>query len=220
MTRSAAGGVAPEPATRARIWIAAAIAGAIVIAAVAAAARVGQTPAQAPPVIADLGGDFELSGAGGARVRLQDYRGRIILLFFGYTHCPDVCPTSLVTLKQAVEGLGKSGDQTQVIMVSIDPQRDSPDHVAQYVRYFDPQFVGLSGTRDEIDKVARQYRVFYRPGDALRQGEYLISHSAYVYALDRQGRVRALHGAEARPAEITETARQLLQESGRSRKEQ
>lgn len=219
MTRSAAGGVAPEPATRARIWIAAAIAGAIVIAAVAAA-RIGQAPAQAPPVIADLGGDFELSGAGRARVRLQDYRGRIVLLFFGYTHCPDVCPTGLYTLKQAVEGLGKSGDQAQVIMVSVDPQRDSPDHLAQYMRYFDPRFVGLSGTPEEVDKVARQYRVFYRRGDSTRQGEYLVSHSAYVYALDRQGRVRALHGAEVKPAEITETVRQLLREPGGARKEQ
>ncbi len=195
--------------------MAAVLVGAILIAA-AAAVRVGGTPSPALPVIADLGGDFDLAGAGGARVRLQDYRGRVVLLFFGYLHCPDVCPASLVTLKQVVEGLGSSADQTQVIMVSVDPQRDSPDDLAQYMRYFHPQFVGLGGTPQEIEKVARQYRVFYRPGDSMRPGEYSVSHSAYVYALDRQGRVRALHGAEAKPEEITETVRQLLRESGRS----
>ena len=158
------------------------------------------------PVMAELGGDFELATAGGKRVRLQDYRGRAVLLFFGYMHCPDVCPTTLATLKQATE---KLGDRVQVIMVSVDPQRDSPDELAQYVRYFDARFVGLSGTDGEIERVARQYRAF-RQKEQTSAGGYTVSHSGYVYLLDQQGKVRALFGAGASESEIADGVRQLL----------
>jgi protein SCO1 len=158
------------------------------------------------PVMTELGGDFELAAAGGKRVRLQDYRGRAVLLFFGYLHCPDVCPTTLATLKQATE---KLGDRVQVIMVSVDPQRDSPDDLAQYVRYFDARFVGLSGTESEVDRVARQYRAF-RQKEPSSAGGYSVSHSGYVYLLDREGKVRALFGSGASDAEIADGVRQLL----------
>lgn len=213
MTASAAGPIALS-AKRAGTWkVAVAIAAVFVIAAAVAALslRTPVDPPDTPPVIAGLGGDFELAGAAGTRVRLQDFRGRVVLLFFGYTHCPDVCPTTLLALKQAQDGLGPSADQPQVLMVSVDPRRDPPDQLADYVHFFDPRFVGLSGTPEEIDKVARQYRVFYRPGGT--GGRDSVAHSGYIYALDRAGRVRALLGAEAKPAQIGETVRQLLRES-------
>jgi protein SCO1 len=171
---------------------------------IAVAACSGPNPSL--PVISDLGGDFELAAAGGKRVRLQDYRGRPVLLFFGYTHCPDVCPTTLVTLKQAAE---KLQHRVQVIMVSVDPERDSPDELAQYVRYFDPRFVGLSGSADEVDRVARQYRVYRQKERAAADG-YSVSHSGYVYLLDQHGKVRALFGAGASEAEIADGVRRLL----------
>jgi protein SCO1 len=170
-------------------------------------AGVGRSPAS--PVIADLGGDFELSRAGGARVRLQDYRGRVVLLFFGYTHCPDVCPTALHTLKLAMEELSEAIEQVQVIMVTVDPERDSPEHLEQYVRYFHPRFVGLSGTTQQIDRVAQQYRVHHQRGYSA-PGGYSVSHSGYIYLLDKRGRVRALLGAGAKQAEIADGVRQLL----------
>jgi protein SCO1 len=174
------------------------------IALILAAACSGPNPSR--PVIPDLGGDFELSAAGGKRVRLQDYRGRPVLLFFGYTHCPDVCPTTLVTLKQATE---KLADRVQVIMVSVDPDRDSPEELGRYVAHFDARFVGLSGTAGEIDRVAREYRV-YRQKEPAAGGGYSVSHGGYVYLLDQQGRVRALFGAGASDAEIADGVRELL----------
>lgn len=163
------------------------------------------------PVMADLGGDFELSRAGGARVHLRDYRGRAVLLFFGYTHCPDVCPTSLYNLKGALEKLGTAAGEVQVIMVTVDPQRDTPDALEQYVRYFHPQFVGLSGTAREIEQVARQYRVHYQNNASPSAGGN-VSHSAYIYLLDRRQQVRAVFGADAKSVEIVDGVRQALQE--------
>lgn len=169
--------------------------------------------AHALPVIADVGGDFELSRAGGARVYLHDYRGRIVLLAFGYTYCPDVCPTTLSTLKVAMDDLGKAADRVQVVMVTVDPERDTAEHLEQYVRYFHPQFVGLSGTTQEIAQVARQYRVHYQKGQSLPGGGYQVSHSAHIYLLDTEGRLRTLLSAGARHAEIADGVRQLLQEA-------
>jgi len=173
-------------------------------------AGVGPSPlSPALPVIADLGGDFELSRAGGARTRLQDYRGQVVLLFFGYTRCPDVCPTTLSALKLAVEELGKATEQVQVIMVTVDPERDSPEHLEQYVRYFHPRFVGLSGTTQQIDRVAQQYRVHHQRGQP-EPGGYSVSHGGYIYLLDKQGRVRALFGVGAKQADIADGVRRLL----------
>lgn len=179
------------------------------------ALRAQTEPSRPPalPVIADVGGDFELSRAGGKRVRLQDYRGRVVLLFFGYTYCPDVCPTSLYTLKVAIDDLGQAADQVQVIMITVDPERDSPDHLQQYAHYFHPQFLGLGGTTDEIEKAARQYHVYHENGKSLSGGGYLVNHSAYLYLLDKQGKVRALFGAGAKPGDLADGVRQLLQEA-------
>jgi protein SCO1 len=186
-------------------------------AAIVFALHVGAVRAPAPlPVIADLGGDFELARSGGTPVRLHDYRGKVVLLFFGYAHCPDVCPMTLQTLKLAMGELGQAAAQVQVIMVSVDPERDTPELLEQYVRYFDPRFLGLSGTTERIDRVARQYRV-YRQKAPSAAGGYSVSHSPYVYLLDRQGRIRALFGDASRQAEIADGVRRLLADSVASR---
>ncbi len=164
------------------------------------------------PVMTGIGGDFELSRAGGARVHLHDFRGRPVLLFFGYTHCPDVCPSTLYNLKLAMDLLGGAASRVQVIMVTIDPERDLPDELERYVQYFRPQFLGLSGSAQEIDTVARQYRV-YRQKDETPSGER-ISHSAYVYLLDGRQQVRAVFSGSARPADFAEGVQQLLAETG------
>lgn len=213
MTACAAGTTALTVRRR-RNWIlAVAIGVAVAIAAATMALRGGVHPvADAPAALAGIGGDFELAGGAGSRVRLADYRGRLVILFFGYTHCPDVCPTTLLALRQAMDGLGGAAAQVQVIMVSVDPRRDPPDALASYVHFFDARFVGLSGTSEEVDRVARQYKVFYRQGDAGGGASYSVAHSGYLYALDRQGRVRTLLGAGAKPAEIGAALQQLLGE--------
>jgi len=214
MTAGAGATTAPGPGRRPTRILAWTIGGAIAIAIVAAtmALRASVQPPAGPPVLSGVGGDFELASAAGRRVRLADYRGQVVVVFFGYTHCPDVCPTTLLSVRQAVNELGAAARQVRVIMVSIDPLRDTPDALSAYVRFFDASFVGLSGTVEEIEQVARQYHVFHRQGDA-SGGAYTVAHSAFLYALDRQGRTRLLLGAEAKPAEIGAAVRQLLGES-------
>lgn len=163
------------------------------------------------PVMSEIGGDFELTRAGGARVRLRDYHGRAALLFFGYTHCPDVCPTALYTLKTVMDELGSAADAVTVAMITVDPQHDTPEHLDEYVRYFHPRFVGLGGTGPDIEKVAGQYRVYYRDESA-PAGER-VAHSAYVYLLDRRQRVRAVFASGAGAADIAESVREVLKEA-------
>lgn len=198
---------------RAKPLLLGAIAPVLVLAGALVAFHAGRsTISPSLPVIADVGGDFELSRGGGARASLRDYRGRVVLLFFGYTHCPDVCPTTLYTLKLALDELGKAAGQVQVIMITVDPERDSPEHLEQYVRFFHPQFVGLSGTMKQTDQVAQRYRVHHQRGQPV-PGGYSMSHSGYTYLLDKQGRVRALFGAGAKQTELADSVRQLLQET-------
>lgn len=204
--------VIPAPTKRMRFFFAAAVALVMVVIGgflAIHASKEKASHAPALPVIADLGGDFELTRTDGARVRLQDYRDKVVLLFFGYTFCPDLCPMSLYTLKLAVEELGKTADRVQVIMVTVDPERDNPKHLAEYLQYFHPKFVGLSGTPGEIQRVARQYHVQYQK-NPLPTGGYSMSHSSFIYLLDGTERVRALFGAGVKEAEIVDGVRHLL----------
>ena len=144
-----------------------------------------QSPQPAP--------DFELTTEGGKRVRLSDFRGKIVLLFFGYTFCPDVCPTTMRELARAMEILGpKKASQIQVIMISVDPDRDTPEHLAEYVRAFNPSFIGLTGTPEEIAEVATMYGIYYEKREGTVATGYLVDHTASVTAIDRDGYVKVL----------------------------
>ena len=162
------------------------------------------------PVLADIGTDFELTAADGARIRLKDYRDRIVIVFFGYTSCPDVCPTGLYTLKQVMDKLGKDSGQVQVLLITVDPERDSAERLREYVGHFHPGFIGLTGTLKEITGVANAYLTEFRKEPPLPGGGYQVSHSAFFYLLDRQGRVRALHDPTSTPAQIAADVRSLL----------
>jgi len=161
------------------------------------------------PVLADIGGDFELTGSGGTHIALKNYRGQVVILFFGYTYCPDVCPTSMYTLKRAMDLLGPVSEQVQVLMVTVDPERDSADHLQKYVSHFHPRFIGLSGKPKEIDRVAKAYLVHYEK-DASIGATYLVGHSAFFYLLDQQGRVRVLHDPRSTPENIAADVQRLL----------
>ena len=134
-----------------------------------------------------VGGPFMLVDHTGSPRSDADFRGRLMLVYFGFTYCPDLCPTDLQAITQAVDGLGPRGEQIQPIFVTLDPERDTPQHLAEYVPLFHPRLVGLTGEAAAIRAAARAYKVFYEK-IATGAGEYTIDHSGFVYLLDRDGR--------------------------------
>ena len=146
----------------------------------------GTTYAEPYPVAPD----FELARANGNVFQLSEQRGRIVMLFFGYTSCPDVCPTTMAELNQALGELGSQADQVQVIFVTVDPQRDTPERVQEYVNHFNPSFIGLSGSEAELSKVWGEYGVFRQIVEGKSAAGYLVDHTARVTLIDQQGNLR------------------------------
>jgi protein SCO1/2 len=137
---------------------------------------------------ADYGKTLELTDHSGQPRRLEDFRGKAVVVSFGFTHCPDVCPTTLADLAQAVKSLGPQAEQVQVLFVTVDPERDTRDVLAKYVTAFDPRFLGLYGDAAATQRVAKEFKVYYekrKVGDT-----YSVDHSGQSYVVDRQGRLR------------------------------
>lgn len=158
---------------------------------------------------ADYAKSFALNDHHGQPRTLADFRGKVVTVFFGYTQCPDVCPTTLASMSQVVKGLGPDGDRVQVLFVTIDPERDTPALLAEYVPLFDERFLGLHGTAEQIAATAKDFRVFYRKSGDL-EGHYTVDHSTGTYLFDPQGRLRlyARHGED--PAVIAADIKALL----------
>jgi protein SCO1/2 len=135
-----------------------------------------------------VGGPFTLTDQDGRSRSLEDFRGRLVLLYFGFTYCPDVCPTDLMSVGNLIRSLGREGDQLQPVFVTLDPARDKPEVLRAYVASFHPRFVALTGTEDEIRRIATSYKVFFEKVRPPGVNTYLIDHSAYVFLLDREGR--------------------------------
>ena len=150
------------------------------------------------PAAAAPGGDFALTDHDGNPFRLEQLRGKVVLLLFGYTSCPDVCPTGLAAMAQVLDGLGPARERVRGLFVTLDPARDTLARLRRYVRYFDPAITGLSGSEQEIDVVARRYRVRYRRMESLGEN-YPVDHSANLYLIDADGRLAAIvpHGMPA-----------------------
>jgi protein SCO1 len=139
---------------------------------------------------ADFGRNFELTGADGKPHKLADFKGKLVVVFFGFTQCPDVCPTTLAQMAQAVKKLGPDGDRVQVVFITVDPERDSPAVLAQYVPAFDPRFIGLYGNAEQTAKTAREFKVFFEKVSGKSAGSYSIDHTAASYVFDTSGRLR------------------------------
>ena len=137
---------------------------------------------------ADWGRDFRLTDADGRERTLADFRGKYVMVFFGFVYCPVVCPTVLYTAAEARKGLGVDGERVQVIVVTLDPERDTPAQTREYARAFDPSFIGLWGTPERIKEVAKEFRVFYQKVPT--GNSYTIDHTALTYVFDPQGRLR------------------------------
>lgn len=135
-----------------------------------------------------IGGPFALTDGQGRAVTDRDFRGRFLLVYFGYTFCPDVCPTTLNQVAGALDRLGDKATAVQPLFISIDPQRDTPKVVGDYAAAFSPRIVGLTGTPDQIAAVAREYRVYYAAQRADATGAYSVDHSSILYLMDRAGR--------------------------------
>lgn len=141
-----------------------------------------QSPQPAP--------DFKLTANHGKIVSLKDFEGKLVMLYFGYTFCPDVCPATLSELGGALDLLGKQAQDVQVIMISVDPERDSPEMLAEYVAHFDPSFLGVTGTAEEIAQVATLYGIFYEAHEGTEATGYLVDHTATVMVIDQTGHLK------------------------------
>lgn len=139
--------------------------------------------------------DIALTQADGSNFQLSEMRDDIVLLFFGYTSCPDVCPTTLSELKRVVSDLGGDGENVQVVFVTVDPNRDTPQKLQEYMSIFNPDFIGLSGSMEDLEKVWRDYGVF-REEEQLPNSAtgYIVNHTARLYLVDQDGNLRLSYG--------------------------
>ena len=135
-----------------------------------------------------VGGPFTLTDQNGRKVSEKDFLGKYMLVFFGYTYCPDVCPTELQVMSAALDSLGAKADVVQPVFISVDPERDTPEVLKQYVGNFHPRLMGLTGTPEEIASVAKTYRVFFGRVENSGSDTYLMDHSTIMYLMDPQGK--------------------------------
>jgi len=137
-----------------------------------------------------IGGDFSLTDQYNKIFNLKDHRNKVILLFFGYTTCPDVCPTTLAKINNVYTELGSKSKEVLTVFVSVDPERDTPSKLKDYITHFDINALALTGKSDDILKVSKQYKIFYQKNLSKSAVGYLIDHSTYTYLIDQQGKVR------------------------------
>ncbi|MEE8284877.1 MAG: SCO family protein [Alphaproteobacteria bacterium] len=162
-------------------------------------------PAQGPVIMltgaADIGGPFRLMDHTGKRVTEADFKGRYMLLFFGYIHCPDVCPAELQTMGRAMDRLAAKGDKIVPVFISVDPERDSPAILKGYVAAFHPSMVGLTGSAAEVAAAAKAYKVYYRKQPGAKPGDtkILMDHTSFIYLVGPDGKVVALIRGGTRP---------------------
>ena len=158
---------------------------------------------------ADFGKDFSLTDHAGKARTLADFRGKVVVMFFGYTRCPDVCPTTLAELKAVKDQLGEDGKRLQILFVTVDPERDTQKLLADYVPVFDPSFLGLYADPAATAKVAKDFRVFYQKVPGRTPDGYTVDHTAGSYVFDPQGRLR-LFVRHGNPASFVADVRALL----------
>jgi protein SCO1/2 len=158
-----------------------------------------------------VGGPFTLVGTDGKTVTDQDFRGKYMLVFFGFTHCPDICPAELQMVAEALDRLGDKANEVVPIFISVDPERDTPEVLAAYVKSFGPKFVGLTGSPDQIAAAAKAYRVSYTKFENKDSpGNYSVDHSALLYLMDPQGRYLTHIPYGANPAQMAEKLARFL----------
>ncbi len=157
-----------------------------------------------------VGAPFTLTNQHGKRVSLADFRGKVVLLYFGFTFCPDVCPTDMLAIAQTITALGRRGDQVQPLFITLDPERDTRELLRGYVAAFHPRMIALTGSEDEIRRVATAYKVFYEKVTPPHSTTYFIEHAAFTFLLDRNGNYVSFFPPGTPPARMGVMLREQL----------
>lgn len=161
---------------------------------------------------ADYAKNFELTDHNGQVRHVQDFAGKVVVMFFGYTQCPDVCPTTMAELAEVKKALGKDGDRLQGLFVTVDPQRDTPQVLKGYMANFDPTFLALYTTPDKLVELAKDYKIYFKKVDGKTATSYTMDHSAGSYVYDTKGQLRLFARYGSGPQALTEDIRILLKQ--------
>lgn len=159
------------------------------------------------------GSDFRLTDPAGKERSLSEFRGKVVAVFFGFTHCPDVCPTTLADMREVMTKLGTDADKLQVLFISVDPRRDTPEVLGRYVPSFHPRFLGLTGSPEAIIKVTRDFKIFVREQPGKTPESYTVDHTAGTLVFDGQGRLRLFMNYGATPQDMTADFKRLMKET-------
>lgn len=154
--------------------------------------------------------DFELVGPGNQPVHLSDYRGKVVLIFFGYTSCPDVCPSTMKELAGVLKSMGKDADKVQPLMITVDPERDTLERLTAFLALYDARILGLTGSLEQINAVAKKYGAFFEKKPFGTEGGYLVDHTAVILLVDPQGSLREVFSYGTPAREITPDIRYIL----------
>lgn len=158
------------------------------------------------------GTEFRLTDHHGNSRTLSEFRGKVVAIFFGFTHCPDVCPTTLADMRTVMGQLGDDAKRLQVLFVSVDPKRDTPEVLSRYVPSFHPSFLGLTGTADAVAKVASEFKIFVREQPGKSPGTYTVDHTAGMLVFDPDGRLRLFVNYGMPPEKMTPDFKRLMKE--------
>jgi cytochrome oxidase Cu insertion factor (SCO1/SenC/PrrC family) len=156
---------------------------------------------------APVGGPFELTDQTGHRRTDADFRGKLVVLYFGYTYCPDVCPTELQSISLALDKLGAAADAVQPVFITVDPERDTPARLADFVSSFHPRLIGLTGSLADIKKTAIAYRTFFAKNSTATPGDYSVDHTGFIYLVGKDGRYLGFLPPGVSPDEIADAIR-------------
>ncbi|MCO1336492.1 SCO family protein [Microbulbifer sp. OS29] len=170
----------------------------------------GLCAAQLP--VLNFGGDFTLINQHGSETHLSDYRGKVVIMSFGFTSCPDICPVTMNQLKYVMNQLGDQSNKLQNILISIDPERDTPSVLKKYLAYFDPSFIGLTGSLDDIKSVAMKYHSSFKKREMSTPDQYIFGHTVSVFLIDQQGQLRGHYKTETELDKLISATKTLVAE--------
>lgn len=157
-----------------------------------------------------IGGPFSLTDQNGTARQDADFRGKLMLVYFGYTYCPDICPTTLAAMSQALDQLGPEADQVQPIFITVDPERDTPAQLKLYAANFHPRLLALTGSDDQVAAAEKDYRVYAKKVTEPGNADYLMDHSSFIYLMDRNGKLAALIPPGSDPGAMAAAIRRHL----------
>ena len=197
-------------------WIAVAVAALAAVAGTATAVTLHRGPqATAAPQLPRIGGHFELLTPDGRTVTDATFRGKWLLIYFGYTFCPDVCPGTLMSMTQAMQNIGPLADKVQPIFITVDPARDTPQIMGEYVKNFDPRFAGLSGTPQQTAAAAKVFHVYYSAKRLdTNAGEYVFDHSSFIFVMDPDGNFVNLLAGDMPGHEVAKNLKRVINWGG------